>query len=156
MTGHAVPFGKSRLHRFVSDDGRRGCSFFARGDRVAAVGVIVVIASRRETERMDGGWPCRARALTRGRARIWATGRGRRVRFRVGTDRRGRFETTAKPVRLSDDRRGGIGGLGSRERVEAARSSGGRGRPRGVRGSDGRTVVFLFLFFVVFRRRRRA
>ena len=70
MTGHAVPFGKSRLHRFVSDDGRRGCSFFARGDRVAAVGVIAVIASRRETERMDGGWPCRARALTRGSGRL--------------------------------------------------------------------------------------
>jgi len=67
VTGHAVPFGKSRLHRFVSDDGRRGCSFFARGDRVAAVGVIVVIASRRETERMDGGWPCRARADSRTR-----------------------------------------------------------------------------------------
>ena len=71
MGEHAVPFGKSRLHRFVSDDGRRGCSFFARGgDRVAAVGVIVVIASRRETERMDGGWPRRARALTRGSGRL--------------------------------------------------------------------------------------
>ena len=71
MGEHAVPFGKSRLHRFVSDDGRRGCSFFARGgDRVAAVGVIAVIASRRETERMDGGWPrlSRARADSRTRA----------------------------------------------------------------------------------------
>ena len=26
--------------------------------------ISMKIASRRETERMDGGWPCRARALT--------------------------------------------------------------------------------------------